>query len=59
VTISFKINNQGGLSSVAIVKKSGSDALDRAAVKQIQRAAPFPKPPAGARQSFTIVMKGI
>ncbi len=59
VTVSFKINNKGGLSSVAIVKKSGSNALDRAAVKQIQRAAPFPKPPAGARQSFTIVIKGI
>lgn len=59
VTVSFKINNKGGLTSVSIVKKSGSDALDRAAVKQIQRAAPFPKPPTGARQSFTIVIKGI
>ncbi len=59
VTVSFKINHTGGLTSVSIVKKSGSDALDRAAVKQIQRAAPFPKPPAGARQSFTIVIKGI
>lgn len=58
VTVSFKINSKGGITSISITKPSGSPALDRAAIKQIKRAAPFPKPPAGARQTFNIQIKG-
>lgn len=57
-TVRFTIAAGGGLASVSIVKSSGSAALDRAALKVISRAAPFPKPPEGADRSFTLKIRG-
>ena len=57
-TVRFTISAGGGLASVVIIKSSGSAALDRAALKVISRAAPFPKPPAGAERSFTLKIRG-
>lgn len=57
-TVRFTIAAGGGLASVSIVQSSGSAALDRAALKVIARAAPFPKPPAGAQRSFTLTIRG-
>lgn len=57
-TVRFTIAAGGGLASASIVQSSGSAALDRAALKVIARAAPFPKPPAGAQRSFTLTIRG-
>lgn len=54
VRVSFSIALSGGLAGVSVARSSGSSKLDQAAASMIRRAAPFPKPPAGARRSFTI-----
>lgn len=56
--ISFSVSSGGGLASVSVSRSSGSAALDRAAVGMIRKAAPFPRPPAGAQRRFTIRIKG-
>jgi protein TonB len=57
-TVSFSIASSGGLASVRVVRSSGSAALDRAALRLVQGAAPFPRPPSGARRSFSIQIEG-
>lgn len=57
-TVSFRIAGNGGLAGVGIAASSGSAALDREAVRLIQRAAPFPAPPSGARTQFSINIEG-
>ena len=57
-TVRFTISGSGGLASASVVRSSGASSLDRAALKVIQRAAPFPKPPAGAQRSYTIKIRG-
>lgn len=56
--VSFTIAGSGGLSRVGLARSSGSSALDRAAVQIIRRAAPFPRPPAGAQRRFSINIQG-
>ncbi|RKF16827.1 TonB family protein [Roseovarius spongiae] len=56
--VAFRINAGGGLAGVSIARSSGSAQLDRAALRMIRRAAPFPPPPAGAQRSFTINIEG-
>ena len=45
VTIRFVITPDGGVRGVEVAKRSGTKALDQAALKAVQDAAPFPKPP--------------
>lgn len=52
--VSFRIGPSGALAGAGIASSSGSPALDREALSLIQRASPFPPPPAGARTSFSI-----
>lgn len=52
--ISFKISGNGGLVAASVAKSSGNARLDQAALRAVQRAAPFPRPPAGAKRSFTL-----
>ncbi|MGY9048424.1 hypothetical protein P775_23840 [Puniceibacterium antarcticum] len=52
--VAFSITSGGGLGAVSIAQSSGSDKLDRAALGVLQRAAPFPPPPAGAQSRFTV-----
>lgn len=54
VRVSFSIASSGGLGGVSVSGSSGSSQLDQAAVQMIRRAAPFPRPPAGAQTRFTI-----
>ncbi|GGE27489.1 TonB family protein [Primorskyibacter flagellatus] len=54
VRMSFAIAPSGGLSGVSVARSSGSAQMDQAAATMIRRAAPFPKPPAGAQRSFTV-----
>jgi protein TonB len=49
VTVSFTIDRNGRVLRSRIVDGSGSRLLDRAALKQIERAEPFPTPPDDAR----------
>lgn len=56
--VSFRVADGGGLAALSIARSSGSAALDRAALRVVQRAAPFPVPPSGARRSFSVQIKG-
>ncbi|GAW34145.1 gram-negative bacterial tonB protein [Roseovarius sp. A-2] len=56
--VQFSIAAGGGLASVGLSRSSGSSRLDRAALAVIERAAPFPAPPPGARRSFSIRIEG-
>ncbi|WP_353351596.1 TonB family protein [Aquicoccus sp. SU-CL01552] len=56
--VAFRVASNGGLASVSIARSSGSSALDQAALRVVQRAAPFLPPPNGARRSFSVQIKG-
>ncbi|MGP6087522.1 energy transducer TonB family protein [Antarctobacter jejuensis] len=56
--VSFTIGANGGLVSVSLSGSSGSSALDRGAVQVVRNAAPFPRPPSGARRSYSVEIKG-
>ena len=52
--VAFSIAPSGALARIGVAQSAGSADLDREAVRLIQRAAPFPPPPAGARLDFSI-----
>lgn len=56
--IAFTVAGGGGLAGVSVARSSGSAALDRAAARMVQSAAPFPPPPPGAQRSFSISIEG-
>lgn len=56
--VAFSIGANGGLASVSLARSSGSQALDQAALGLVRGASPFPKPPQGARRSFSVQIKG-
>ncbi|SFJ69606.1 energy transducer TonB family protein [Celeribacter neptunius] len=56
--VSFRLASSGALAGLSIARSSGSAELDRAALDVVQRAAPFPPPPAGARRAFSVEIKG-
>jgi len=43
--IAFTLGRQGQLTKVALVKTSGYQLLDQAALKAVQQAAPYPEIP--------------
>ncbi len=47
VELAFTIDRQGRVLSSAIVRSSGSAALDQETIATLRRAQPFPAPPAG------------
>jgi protein TonB len=47
-----------GLVSVKVVTSSGNAELDKAALSQVRRAAPFPVPPKGAPRQMDMRIKG-
>ena len=53
VGIRFSVDETGGLVEVAVARSSGSKSLDDEAMAVVRRAAPFPKPPAGAERAFS------
>ena len=53
-TVAFSIGPGGGLQGVKIVRSSGKQAADQAAIATVRAAAPFPPPPAGANNTFSI-----
>ena len=56
--VAFTIGGNGRLASVSLARSSGSSELDRAALRLVRSAGPFPKPPQGAQRSFSIQIKG-
>lgn len=55
--VSFRISASGGLEAARISQSSGSAKLDQAALRIIKKAAPFPKPPAGAQRSYSVFIE--
>lgn len=53
-TVAFSIGPGGGLQGVRVVRSSGKQAADRAAIATVRAAAPFPQPPAGINNTFSI-----
>jgi protein TonB len=53
-TVAFSIGPGGGLQGVKIVRSSGKQAADQAAIATVRAAAPFPPPPAGTNNTFSI-----
>jgi periplasmic protein TonB len=49
VKVRVTIDANGALVGTEIIQSSAFDVLNREAVKTIERAAPFPAPPGGAR----------
>jgi len=45
--VRFSISPSGGLRSVRLTRSSGHIVLDRASLRSVRRAAPFPRPPRG------------
>lgn len=56
--VSFAIAANGRVGNVRMARSSGNARLDRAAIQTISRAGPCPRPPAGARTSYQISIKG-
>ncbi len=50
--ITFELNDDGTVKSEKLLQSSGDAALDIESLALVQRAAPFPKPPAGAQKVF-------
>jgi protein TonB len=56
VKVSFTINEDGTLKNVKILESSGYIHLDRAAVKTVKRASPFPKPPSKREETIDVII---
>ncbi|WP_375174010.1 TonB family protein [Pseudooceanicola sp.] len=52
--VAFSVTPSGGLGSVSLARSSGSPQIDKAALSMVRRAAPFPRPPAGAQRNFSV-----
>ncbi|MFP7675199.1 TonB family protein [Marivita sp. S0852] len=56
--VQFSITASGDVASVSIASSSGNSRFDRAALQIVRRAGPFPRPPQGARRTYTFVVQG-
>jgi protein TonB len=52
--VGFEVGSGGELRRAVILRSSGHEAIDRAAVEHLRRAAPFPAPPQGADRRFQV-----
>ncbi len=55
--VSFKVDANGVASGIKIVTSSGSEDIDRAALKTIAKMSPFEKPPAGCKMPVDIEVR--
>lgn len=53
-TVSFSLSGSGSVTSVRLVRGSGAASIDGEATAMVRRASPFPAPPSGRAQSFTV-----
>ena len=56
--ISFTIADNGGVAALSVAQSSGVPEIDQAGLALVQRAMPFPPPPAGAQRSFSLQFTG-
>ncbi len=54
VTVTFSIGPMGALRGVSVARSSGNSQLDQAALSAVRSAAPFPAPPSGAGQTYSL-----
>jgi protein TonB len=52
--VGFELGAGGELRHAVILKSSGHEGIDRAAIEHLRRAAPFPAPPQGAERRFQV-----
>ncbi|MEA2928145.1 MAG: periplasmic protein TonB [Hyphomicrobiales bacterium] len=52
--VTFSIGGSGGVGSVSLARSSGVPSIDQEVVAMVRRASPFPPPPGGRPQSFTV-----
>lgn len=52
--VTFSIDGAGKVTSVALVRPSGVESLDHEATAMVRRSSPFPPPPGGRAQTFTV-----
>jgi periplasmic protein TonB len=53
-TVTFSLAGGGGVTSVRLTRGTGVASLDAEATAMVRRASPFPPPPSGRPQSFTV-----
>jgi periplasmic protein TonB len=53
-TVSFSLSGSGSVTSVRLARGSGVASIDAEAAAMVRRASPFPAPPSGRGQSFTV-----
>jgi len=49
VTVSFIVNSKGHAKDIKIKNSSGVEILDRSSIEAVEKASPFPRPPAEAQ----------
>jgi protein TonB len=52
--VGFELGAGGELRQAVILRSSGHEGIDRAAIEHLRRAAPFPAPPQGAERRFEV-----
>jgi protein TonB len=52
--VTFTIGGSGAVASVGLARGSGVPSIDQEVVAMVRRASPFPAPPGGRPQSFTV-----
>jgi protein TonB len=52
--VTFTIGGSGAVASVGLARSSGVPSIDQEVVAMVRRASPFPAPPGGRPQSFTV-----
>lgn len=52
--VTFSIGGGGGVTAVSLARSSGVPSIDQEVVAMVRRASPFPAPPGGRPQSFTV-----
>lgn len=55
--VSFTISGNGDLAAASVIRSSGNAEFDRLALAHVQRAAPFPRPPAQAQRQFSVTVR--
>lgn len=53
-TVSFGVSGSGSVTSVRLMRGTGVASLDAEATAVVRRASPFPPPPGGRPQNFTV-----
>jgi periplasmic protein TonB len=55
--VNFHIGSNGSVTSVTLVRGSGVPSLDQGALAWVRRASPFPAPPTGRAEKFTVPLR--